>query len=270
MIHPSEQRTRTPPSELDLDGLNAAGVAALLTRQTVRRPRSVAATLDYFGLLARRTDVGRVVAERHGVTARTLTNNVQVVRRAAELVRLPDAVPVELAADSIADDDHLARRRIALVLGLPPPGRQQVRPELPRPHQREPGPLSERTVAGAAGRILAAVGPLTPEALADAIARSQRFRHPDSLDADQLVAGLIRSSTVIRDEDGRFSAAPGIEAPAAYERVVALAGAGPLTRQEMIAVLIKAGYSSTSANGRLSSSHPLFSSDGPDCYRIVR
>lgn len=83
MIRPNEQQARTPPSELDLDGLNAAGVVALLTRQTVRRPRSVAATLDYFGLLGRPAAFTEVIAPRNGITSRTLANTLQAVRKAA-------------------------------------------------------------------------------------------------------------------------------------------------------------------------------------------
>jgi hypothetical protein len=37
----------------------------------------------------------------------------------------------------------------------------------------------------------------------------------------------------------------------------------------MIAVLTAAGYSHTSADGRMSSSHPLFTRTGPDRYRII-
>jgi hypothetical protein len=37
----------------------------------------------------------------------------------------------------------------------------------------------------------------------------------------------------------------------------------------MILVLIAAGYSRTSAGGRMSCSHPLFTRVGPDRYRII-
>ena len=37
----------------------------------------------------------------------------------------------------------------------------------------------------------------------------------------------------------------------------------------MIDILTGAGYSATSAGGRMSSSHPLFTRTGPDRYRLV-
>jgi hypothetical protein len=52
------------------------------------------------------------------------------------------------------------------------------------------------------------------------------------------------------------------------ETAAATAGA-EVTRQQMIGMLIAAGYSRNSAVGRMSSSHPLFERTGSDRYRIV-
>jgi len=37
----------------------------------------------------------------------------------------------------------------------------------------------------------------------------------------------------------------------------------------MIVILLAAGYSRSSAEGRISTSHPLFKCSGPDRYRII-
>jgi len=37
----------------------------------------------------------------------------------------------------------------------------------------------------------------------------------------------------------------------------------------MIDILLTAGYSRSSAEGRMSSSHPLFERTGPDRYRLI-
>ena len=42
-----------------------------------------------------------------------------------------------------------------------------------------------------------------------------------------------------------------------------------LTRAEMIDILLATGYRESSATGRMSSSHPLFRSTGPDRYRLI-
>ena len=59
--------------------------------------------------------------------------------------------------------------------------------------------------------------------------------------------------------------------PDRYRAIVDTAGGRDLTRQDMIAVLTAAGYGHTSADGRRSSSHPLFTRNrtGPDRYRII-
>jgi hypothetical protein len=51
--------------------------------------------------------------------------------------------------------------------------------------------------------------------------------------------------------------------------IVTRAAGRELTRSQMIKILIDAGYSKSSAEGRMSSSHPLFHRTGPDRYRLV-
>jgi hypothetical protein len=51
--------------------------------------------------------------------------------------------------------------------------------------------------------------------------------------------------------------------------IIDAAAGRDLTRADMIDVLITAGYSRSSAIGRMSSSHPLFQRVGPDRYRVI-
>ena len=54
-----------------------------------------------------------------------------------------------------------------------------------------------------------------------------------------------------------------------YRVIATLAAVRDLTRAEMITILLTAGYRESSATGRMSSSHPLFRSTGPDRYRLI-
>ena len=67
--------------------------------------------------------------------------------------------------------------------------------------------------------------------------------------------------------DGRWSSPPGITAPDRYRVIVDEATGRDLTRADMIDVLISAGYSRSSAIGRMSSSHPLSHRVGRDRRR---
>ena len=58
-------------------------------------------------------------------------------------------------------------------------------------------------------------------------------------------------------------------APDRYRVIVDAAAGRDLTRADMIDVLVTAGYSRSSAIGRMSSSHPLFHRVGPDLYRVI-
>ena len=58
--------------------------------------------------------------------------------------------------------------------------------------------------------------------------------------------------------DARWTAPPGVVPPDRYQVIMDAAASRDLTRAGMIDVLITAGYSGSSAAGRMSSSHPLF------------
>jgi len=51
--------------------------------------------------------------------------------------------------------------------------------------------------------------------------------------------------------------------------IVERAAGRDLTRASMIEILISAGYTRSSATGRMSSSHPLFERIGPNRYRLI-
>ena len=73
---------------------------------------------------------------------------------------------------SAPGEDHLGRVRIAATLGLPAPAAAPA----DEPAPVDLVPAGHLTVARAAARVLAAVGPLDLPALATVIARSRRFR----------------------------------------------------------------------------------------------
>jgi hypothetical protein len=125
-----------------------------------------------------------------------------------------------------------------------------------------------RAAAITAGRVLAAAGPPPVDVLVAAVARSRRFRR-DPPDPDALTAALTALRLANPDPNGTWRATAAVRAPARYRTIAAAAAGRDLTRQDMIGILTAAGYSATSAGGRMSSSHPLFTRTGPDRYRVV-
>ena len=69
--------------------------------------------------------------------------------------------------------------------------------------------------------------------------------------------------------DGRWHAPPDVRVPDRYRVIVERAAGRDLTRAGMIEILISAGYTRSSATGRMSSSHPLFERIGPNRYRLI-
>ena len=232
------------------------------------RPDRVRVVLDYHGLAGHPAGRLAEVAARHGVTSRTVSNRVAAVRGAGTRIPLTGEVITEVTRGSIPGDDHRARVRAAGTFGLPapvPPSRQG-RAGFASPVS--PVSAAELRAARAAARVLAAVGPLPLDTLFAAVSRSRRFRTRTSLSATGLAAGLTGVGATA-SPDGSWHPPPGTAVPARYRVIVDTADRRDLTRQEMILVLIAAGYSRTSAGGRMSSSHPLFTRVGPDRYRII-
>ena len=220
--------------------------------------------LDYHGLTGQPAGTLRGIATRHGVSTVTVSTHVRAVRAAGARLPIPPAVITAATRRSAPSDDHLSRVRIARTLGLPVPS-----PWRPAPMPRDDAvPSSALRVARVAARVLAAVGPLEDDTLLAAVTRSRRFRHRTPLTATSLAAALSALGAV-RGPDGRWSAPPGLITPDRYQVIVTGAAGRELTRTQMIEVLITAGYSRSSATGRMSSSHPLFTRVAPDRYRVI-
>jgi len=101
-----------------------------------------------------------------------------------------------------------------------------------------------------------------------AIGRCRRFRVRDPLTARDLVAALDCLGAT-RGNDLLWHAPAAAEVPSRYRSIARAAAGRDLTRQQMIDVLIAAGYTPSSASGRMSSSHPLFERTRHDSYRMI-
>ena len=104
-------------------------------------------------------------------------------------------------------------------------------------------------------------------AVAAAVRRSQRFRSRNPLSDNDFTAAL--SAIGCAQRDGRLYPPAGAVPPKRYLSIVSLGGGRELTRPQMIRILETAGYATSSAAGRMSSSHPLFQRTGPDQYRLI-
>lgn len=216
--------------------------------------------LDYHGLLEHPAAELVEIANRHQVAARTVSNNVAAVRAAGARQPLSSALITAATRPSTPTEDHVGRVRIATTLGLPAPTATEPAPKNPV----TPGQLA---AARAAVRILAATGPLTLPVLAASVTRSHRFRTRNTLSDSQFAAALTAVGCTPRD--GRWCPPAGVVPSERYRAIVALATSRELTRQQMIDILLAVGYTSSSAAGRMSSSHPLFQHTGHDRYRLI-
>lgn len=245
-----------------LPGVSPAQVVSQLTHRVfgplhLNRVRVV---LDYHGLADASASTLIVVAARHSVTARTVSLYVKAVRTAGAALPLTPVLIAEATRRSTLTEDHLRRVRIARTLALDAtPARTQ--------------PPADRTTASAyaqaraASRILAAAGPLDTRTLLDAVGRSRRFRGRKPFSATDLESALQRTGALLAS-DGRWHAPTWVDVPDRYLAIARAAG-NDLTRADMIQVLTDVGYSHASANGRMSSSHPLFRRVGSNRYRVI-
>jgi hypothetical protein len=231
------------------------------------QPNRVRQVLDYHGLARHPAGTRAQVAARHRVTTATVSNQVRTIRAAGARLPLSTDLIIGTARRSRPDEDHLGRVRIADTLGLPRPAPPE--PPTPRiPRVPRSGLSAGPQVTWAAARILAAVGPLDLDTLLTAVERSRRFRDRTPFTAPDLAAALTAMGAVM-GPDGYWAAPAGVPAPDRYRAIVDAAAGRDLTRADMIDVLISAGYSRSSATGRMSSSHPLFHQVGPDRYRVI-
>lgn len=100
-----------------------------------------------------------------------------------------------------------------------------------------------------------------------AVTRSRRFRDRTPLQQRIWRVPWRRLGQPTRLTDGQ--APPGVDVPDRYRAIVTSATGRVLTREQMIDVLTGAGYSESSANERMTSSHPLFQRVGRDRYRVI-
>lgn len=227
------------------------------------RAGRVRMVLDFHGLAGRPAATVTAIAARHRVTRPTVARAVARVRAAGARLPLTPGIVTQATRDSVPGEDHRGRVRIAATLNVPTPG-----PAPAGARRRSAVPLSHLTAARAGARLVAAVGPLDLDTVRSAVARSRRFRGAAPVSADDLAAALIVIGAS-HDADGRWRPPPETSVPDRYRAVVESAGGRDLTRQQMITILVAAGYSSSSAAGRMSSSHPLFHRTGPDRYRLI-
>lgn len=250
-------------------GVTPAAVVARLTEQVFSslKHRRALIVLDYHGLLDHPAEDLASVAARHKVTTRTVSNNVALLRSArTRVTTLRSTLIAEAERPSTPQDDHIGRTRIAATLGVrqPEPARRVRRP----PRDNNTLPIARLSVARAGRRFLTAAGPLTLPTIQAAVTRGRRFRDRKPLSDSDLAAALIAVGCTV-DDDHRWHPPAGATPTDQDRGIVIAAGDRKLTRQEMISILIEAGYSRNSANGRMSSSHPLFQQTGPDQYRLI-
>lgn len=223
----------------------------------------VRTVLDYHGLDGRPATRLAELADRHRISIRTLTGRIHHLRTALAGITLHPRVVAEASRPSTRYEDHLGRVRIATSLHVPAPARER-----PAATAR-PGVNPSQLAAGrAAVRLLATIGPLDLDTMFAAICRCRRFRIRDPLSARDLVAALD-SLGARRGDDLLWRAPPGTPVPARYLAIAQAAAGIDLSRQQMIDVMISAGYTQSSASGRMSSSHPLFERVDVDRYRII-
>lgn len=257
---------------LPLPGLTPADLVAQLVYRVLGplRPDRVRMVLDYHGLAGRPAVSLIGTAARHGVSPPTVSAQVRRVRDAGAVLPVSDSVAAQATAPTQPGGDHRGRVRIAATLRLPGP----PSPRPPTAAARAPSvPAQHRAAAATATRVLATVGSLDIDTLLAAVDRSRRFRRRERLSSGELAAALAAADAV-QTTDGRWQARPGVAVPTRHQAVVDAAGHRELTRRQMIRrqmirALISAGYSATSAAGRMSSSHPLFQRVAPDRYRLV-
>lgn len=245
-----------------LPGVSPAQVVSQLAHRVfdplhLSRVRMV---LDYHGLADPPAGPLAAVAARHGVTTRTVSLHVQAVRSAGATLPLSPELIADVTRRSTPTEDHLGRVRIANTLALTTPHR-------PSPPAKRAASVTHQAPVQSALRVLAAVGPLGTKTLLESVLRSRRFRDRRPFSVTDLESALTRCGA--RASAGRWSAPTGVDVPDRYRSVIAFATGRDLTRAEMIQVLIDAGYSRSSANGRMSSSHPLIQRVGPNRYRVI-
>lgn len=227
-------------------------------------PGSWAQVLDWAALLEYPVAPTSVVATRHSRTSRNLRGRLQTVRTASAAAVLPLPVWSEASRQSRADEDHQARVRWAWLLHCPPP----------EPPTRGAGSvlsvtLSEQRMARQAAETLAAVGPLSPEALSASVQRVQRRWHRQ-IDTERLLAVLDHTGLAELHDNGLLISAAHIEPRKTHMTLLAAArscGRDLHSTIEIQQLMRVAGYSRPV--GPTLYNHPLLQHLGRDQWSIL-
>lgn len=193
-----------------------------------------------------------VIAHRIGVSTNTVHNWIGIVKAAALELTLPDPLVHALTRPSTDPQEHTARLRQARLFGVPEP----VAP----PARRATVTAEESGLLAAAQRILAALGPLPVDELADALARRTRPNRPAAgiVDAAK-VRDLARRSTTITIGTDHLCDLTNPSEPAARDLALLTAarrsGRSSHTLRQIRELLNEAGY--TGHLGPTVAYHPL-------------
>lgn len=222
----------------------------------------VKVVLDFHGLRGLSAATREETARRNGITSPTLRRWVGDVEVAGR--RLPLAVELsgEVARRSRSGEDHLSRCRVASTLGLrePMPPVVSVTP-VPRPLERD------LAAARTGMRVLSALGPLGLVDLIDSVSRSRRFRDRGTIGPGALSTALSSLGATVTSQ-GLWQA-PAVEVSDRYRAIANAMRGQTWSRSAVIQILVRAGYSESSAGGRIVSVHPMLRHVGPDKYRLV-
>lgn len=224
-------------------------VAELLQRALTAQGRDPGPVTEW----AAGDDVAEIAA-RHGLSPPDLEHLVRAVRAAGARTPLPQAMLAELSAAGGEAERH---RRVRRLFGL----------RAPRGYL--PMRLSRST--DAAIRVLAALGPLPINVLAEAVNRSrQPTAALPAMTATELENGLrFRAATY--DTDKQVWAAPADTAATDRDLrlVKALRDAGPRTRVQLHQVLLQVGYTAHTPQSPIVDRNPLIRRTAPNRYELL-
>ena len=251
---------------LPLPGTTPAQVLSQLAHRVSGplRTEQARTLLDYHGVGGEPAGTVAQVAARHAVSGRTLSNWVAALRAAGSRLPLSAELITQMTRRSAEGEDHLGRVRTSKAFGVPPP----ARPLPPHPSRVGSATTADRPAAAIACRVLAAAGPQPLTILRTAVLRARRFRDRRPLTGSQLTDALLALGATV-DADGRWQPPPGTPVPPRYRNLVTVAAGRELTRTEMVAALVDAGYGAAFAEDRCIRNHPLIRHVGRDSYRLV-
>ena len=232
-------REEQPPASRQLvpDGPPAVVVSQIVWRalgpQVPRRPRIVGEWVGLGGA----APVTAELLSRHQVSKATLYGWRAIVTDHARRFCFPPGLVEELTRPTAAGEDHLGRRRRALLLDLPIPARQPAR-------KASPGDLGLIRIIT---RLLAVLGPTPVAELLDAVHRSRtRTDQARIVTVEQLAALLWTADGMTIDPDGTCRLTRAVPAYPPDLRLLELAdrsGRADHDRPQMVELLAAIGYS---------------------------